>query len=646
MLPDYTATPAIFYEGPEEGRAEYLKIAKSFLHKIKRCTLPTQFGIYREILPDGTFIEVKNNSQFGMDVGKFQHSHPVDVVKIIVPKELAKGEGKKRKITYIDKNITTVEPVFHVLLVEMGPYPEEGQMPKGFTVFVPNKDSKKLTFAGWYNTVLEDSKDPLGLIEQATYRAGWCKFEIPGLLLIEQIKRADQGYLAYSGDPEEGEATACYTADNVWTYEDTRIQVDGPAEYWDYVDPGPPPEDICGYTWSPPGSEEEADYSDLQHLFYIVDVPGLPAGRRLTYWWPLEFNQVIHKFSDYNNEGGAYKATDWETVWYAPYETEGFGAGVLLKNTFTKMRVTTLKKERYWGIIYGTPEFAVSEADDSSSFPYNYIPSVYAEIQHNVHTDYNRSFSSSDGVYVEDGGVPKFFIQGLCRAAGTFLADTGHKLELREKQNPEDLFLHPDEITENQRTLTETGNEDAADFRLDIYTGLYEFAEYWSKIANFPEVCVNCGGVEYPLFSLEHRETKYLGNAFLYQDILTEYTFTDYGIFSKFNKGIEDDKVDPTKIDPVYAYCAQHILENPGGLGNEVKKTLYGMVMDGEHYTTDFFDTVFVEGVGDKVLIPGTENAKKDLEDIYPLVFVRTGVWKAAIKIETEMSVEREEEYD
>lgn len=102
MLTDYMATPVIHYEGPEENEAEYRKIAGAFLRKVKRCTLPTQFGIYREFLPDGTYIEVKNNSQFDANIGKFQHSHPVDVIKIIVPPSGRGEQGGKRK-KLIDK---------------------------------------------------------------------------------------------------------------------------------------------------------------------------------------------------------------------------------------------------------------------------------------------------------------------------------------------------------------------------------------------------------------------------------------------------------------------------------------------------------------------------------------------------------------
>lgn len=93
MLPDYMATPVIYYEGPEDNKAEYLKIGKAFLNKIKRCALPTQFGIYREILSDGAFIEVRNISQFDPNIGKYQHSHPVDVIKIIAPPPFQLEEG-------------------------------------------------------------------------------------------------------------------------------------------------------------------------------------------------------------------------------------------------------------------------------------------------------------------------------------------------------------------------------------------------------------------------------------------------------------------------------------------------------------------------------------------------------------------------
>jgi hypothetical protein len=127
MREDSTSTPVIYHEGPEEDKAENLKIAKSFLHKQKKCALPQVFGQYREILANGTHIESQINMQ---DNNKFRSmletkptdfrptvgvkpsgyfkstvldcapqsliggrfSHPVDVVKINVPPRRAGGK--------------------------------------------------------------------------------------------------------------------------------------------------------------------------------------------------------------------------------------------------------------------------------------------------------------------------------------------------------------------------------------------------------------------------------------------------------------------------------------------------------------------------------------------------------------------------
>lgn len=89
----------INYVGPKDREVEYRKHGAKLLDKLKERPFPLPYGLYREYLPDGTLIEVRNNSQFDPNL-THNLSNSIDTMNIIVPPPVIeeKEEVKKKKI--------------------------------------------------------------------------------------------------------------------------------------------------------------------------------------------------------------------------------------------------------------------------------------------------------------------------------------------------------------------------------------------------------------------------------------------------------------------------------------------------------------------------------------------------------------------
>jgi hypothetical protein len=213
-----------------------------------------------------------------------------------------KAKNRERGEEQIEER-EVIESPSPVLLVEMAAagYQSEHD-PKAVVVFKPVAGGK-LEYVGYVNSYAEDSLDVSGLVGQTTHRLHWFKQDYKdevdfSHINVSQEYRIDQGKWAYDGDEDIEEVTYTQSSNNVWCYEDIED-----ADVWESVEPGPPPEDICGYTWTPPG--EGGEYTDLKHLFYTIE-----TGDLITYHWPEEFNQEIIRYQYRNEEGAAYRWKD------------------------------------------------------------------------------------------------------------------------------------------------------------------------------------------------------------------------------------------------------------------------------------------------------------------------------------------------
>ena len=465
----------------------------------------------------------------------------------------------------------------YVLLVEM-----EGG-PAGFAVFEPRQGGE-LALTGWTNQVVDTNKDPLGVAGQETYRLRWCSQKgveadpsIPWKN-IEQMKRVDQGYLAYDGDPWTEEVTECGTMSNYWTFENIAF-----AYHWISVDPGPPDPGYCGYTWAVPvgyGGPGGADYWQEAYLFYMTAY-AYPTHISLINWWPEEFNQYLIKFQYNNNEGGAFKFKEYEN----PAWDDAFYIGVeaacgyfLFENTLTASLESFNDTERIWGIVWGTgwinPDgthggFPESDRVAPNDFPYTDYKDLDPWRWHTHITEYHRMFST-DGVYVYD--TDDLFIQGCTRLGGQLWYEVGGSADIREEIDIGVNFEHPEDLTERQLVLLEGNGEG--------------FPAHGITTRDNGETVINCGGIEYVVVDETVCGT-WADNDFIYQ-YHRAGNFRDYGIFTKDKTGVdEENNIVPTEIEPIYAYSCEVVSEGSGDVGTTI---IYGMVIDGEHYKSEEFN--------------------------------------------------------
>jgi hypothetical protein len=551
--------------------------------------------------------------------GQFTVSRNFGVDQItIVPQKTAGGRAaKEAKERVYGPN--------YVLLVEMG------GGPSAFAIFAPSErgqeantgdGSANLALAGWTDMVSDINLDPPGIVGQQTFRARWCAkvlvsggpypidilpddLEALAFESVEQVKRVDQGYLAYPGENDTEEVTQCGTYWNYWTYEDIPE-----TEY--HVYPGPPPPDLCGYTWSPPG-DSSGEYHDLQHLFWYRFRGPAPqpdgSGGRIIDFWPVEFNQEYIYATHVRREGGVFRYIDYDrSEWDDAVDVGVMQAcgEFLFANTFTNIVSRWENSHRYFGIVWGTYASPVDNIP-SGSFPYAGFTNgpAYSE---EVSSDFSRVWDL-DGVYVKDD--TNYFIQGLRRnTEGNWTDGTAGRLGEREARIPANMFDTPlvDAMTERQLTILE-GNEGAAAFEYNPWTQIWEYEEQTDPERIERDVMINAGGREYFIF----REQKLTATEFI------SSSFQDYGIFTKENTGVKkNNEVDAEKVDPIYAYSVLKVNES-----NQAKKIIYGMVLDGLHYRTEEFD-----GADGAYSVPGTENAPDPCTER-----VRIGIRKPKITI-------------
>lgn len=531
----------------------------------------------------------------------------------IVPSTITPAEKKKQKL------ILNPQGDSYVLLVELG------STPGGCAIFAPSGAGESpngaatvnLALAGWTN-VMTTNQDPPGIIDQPTFRALWCNSASVQKDGIEQVKRVDQGYVAYDGDSEAGECTELYDLDNYWTWEGIAYPT-----HWVNVDPGPPPESFCGYTWAPwpiyGGSA--ADFHDEAHLFYGVATPGGAGGDHLIAWWPPEFNQKLTINQRWNVEGCAYPSIFDATFPWDDIETQGVRAGadgLYCTNTVTEVSALYDDSKRIWGLLWGNTTFYAEDRGDAT-FPYkNY--SQLQQLQYSIFSDYKRTFPGDHGVYVWEN-YDKWFIEGIARnsPADDLGGTTLRRITKREEIIESEAFVpegYPrDPLTARQLELIE-GNEGAYAYVYDSFRDLWIFEESVTTDPTPEDYYINCGGDEFLV-----RE----GAANI------EAEFTDYGIFTKRGKGITDaGRVDPATIDPVYAYAMAVYLDSGGG-SFDPSGIIYGMVIDGKHYRTEEYPFN-----GTNADISGLTAYDVNQSPILPMPKVRIGVRRINLTQEIE----------
>jgi len=539
-----------------------------------------------------------------------------------------------------EKEITTpsqTEILDYVLLVEMIGETGAWYIPKMFAVFIPsgkgyeaeNIETKANLKFLMMASCSGDSQDPVGLINQITYREKWCKTEFPNFS-IEQIKRVDQGYVAYQGEENLEEVTMIAAYSNIWTYEG----IDFPT-HWESVDPGPPPEDMCGYTWFIPveyGGPGGGDYYEEWRLFWHIEDP---VDKEM-FWWPTEFNQFIKRHQQWNVEGCLMRTVDDaanDFAWWDTVEDVGVLAAAgdyAFPNTYTAYKTTYDASARLWGIVYGTYTHAGYDYPAETAFPYTSIPEGLL-YDNETMSDYVRFWMTS-GVYVKGGGN-EMYIQGVERrdSGASINRTVGYGVYKRDPIDLDAGFLHPEELNDRQITLLE-GNADLdVDWRPDPDFTTLTTAEHSVHTTSPGKFMIRCGSSEYFLKDQEVTGTySAYGNGQHWYEYLTNADCFDYGIFTKLGTGFDqDDKVDGEKVDPIYAYCMGF---GDDKISGDSKITIiYGMIIDGLHYRTEEFS---FDSNGQFVLIPGTEEAKdEDDNDIFCYTKVRVGVRKMKIDL-------------
>jgi hypothetical protein len=510
-----------------------------------------------------------------------------------------------------------------------------GTAPGAVAIFSPSNDGHgagegggaNLAFAGWTNKFEPDSKDPQGLIDQETNRKKWVKQDYSQVvdfthMNVEQIYRVDQGRFAYDGDYDTEEVTANYFDQGVWCFEDIPY-----SHHWQDVDPGPPEESFCGYTWAPwPAyGGADADYHDREHLFYSVELAQIP--RKIIEHQPLEFNQLLTITDSHNDEGGCSPAKySGDPAWY-DCSTLGFPAAVghlCFTNCTTGVLVTDDMSERLWGIVWGTQIFGGKDYA-AGSFPYtNYSRRPFRT----THSKYDPPmwFLSETGVYLAGDYWKDIFAQGaVVYDSGSDWVYTEGMVVFKRDEIDVNARFHPDTIpklTARQLVILQ-GNEDAHPWTYDPFTSLYSYTEGEGRTGN-GWVSIICGGKIFKI--VRQRDTGgYQSSGWDYNYKWTGY-FTDYGIFTKVGTGtkFEENKlsVDAKSVDPIYAYCVMLYDTAPGN--QDSTRIIYGMVIDDKHYRTEEFEYAN----GNAVIPEASEAVDVDNKKVEAKLKVRVGVRK------------------
>lgn len=533
------------------------------------------------------------NTAFGMQTITV-HGFPEEVV---VEEEEEKG---------LEANFES-----YVLLVEMG------DAPGAFAVFAPVGEGHgpaggmgaNMSFVGWTNNI-SANQDPPGLVGQATNRAGWCddpapppSADHPGAGYI-QIVRVDQGWRAYPGDWGNPTEVTALRDEYVWTYEGIPF-----TNHWESVEPGPPPESLCGYTWSIEpnyGGDDSGEFHDTRHLFYGVETSG-----KFQAWWPPEFNQLI-TIKQYWHE---------ETIlspWWAGWELTGYSTYIgldawygqyAIPASFGKVSHTVNDTRRSWGLIDNWGNYAFDIEDYyTAEFPFTEWGPVWRE-KAETKTDYATDWCNA-GIHVADAWDRFALAGGLFWPSDRAIEyHEGWQVGKRRGWTKEEQMSGIVENGEAWPYWTERmgiileGNADSAEWTLNPYTNI-ETASEWTRTRDAYIMGILAGGAVY--YVIEEAPENHSG------------CFCDYGIFTKKGTGIDPEtgEVDPATIEPIYAYSMKTGTRKPDSTSFATDGIIYGMIIDGEHYMTENFpylgggSPVTWDVNGGDFGIPGAETAK------------------------------------
>ena len=476
----------------------------------------------------------------------------------------------------------------YVLLVEMG------SEPGAFAVFSPDGDghgaaggmNANMTFKGWTNGIV-GNQDPPGLVGQATNRAGWCykdapppSADFPGTG-YEQVKRVDQGWLAYPGSSRDPIEVTRLLDEFVWTYEGIPY-----PNFWESVEPGPPPESLCGYTWAIHenyGGPGGGDEYDERHLFYGVETSG-----KYQAWWPPEFNQLITRRQQWNEEGILVPFwAPWVVLGYPDYiGLEVWYGDLAVPGSFSKITETVNSTERLWGLIdnWGNYTFGLADTyQEPCTFPYTTWQDQDPGVLDVIKTDHAMDYLL-EGIHVADAWR-------LYAMAGLRMWPSGSTTEHRwgwhvdkriawtKDEQISGIVENGDawpDWTERMGIILE-GNEDSVpEWKENIWTG-NDYAEQYYYRRDTYIIGFLAGGLKY--YIRHESPQNYSG------------CFCDYGIFTKKDTGIdvETGEVDKDTIEPIYAYAMKTGQCYPSSNKFDTAGVIYGMVIDGAHFMTEEF---------------------------------------------------------
>jgi hypothetical protein len=469
----------------------------------------------------------------------------------------------------------------YVLLVELG---SAGWTPNGgFAVFRP-EDGGRLVFHGVAG-MSEENLDPPDGGGNPCWRGGWC---FDSGLGVEQVKRVDQAWHAYwDGIHWAGveEVSELFTTSSFMNY----ANIDVAAEYaWKSITPGPPPPEVCGYTW------DRETHGELGLFYTVVQT----ITNKIIYHWPEHFNQLIIRDQTYNWDGGVFKYNDsgiwppaedmWDDAWYNGLDVSC--ADIIFPNTFSRIYQVHNDDTRQWGNIFGWGQnsFPFSDKGGHTLHPHK-TTELDLTFTGEVRSDFARIYPTRAGVYVI--GREAFFIQGLVRHSNFWRSSSSFRYYKRVAKDATD-FASPGDVTAAQLEILE-GNEDTTESWVKAYG--WDYYDHAGGESHYPpgEVMINCGGIEHHIGYEEITGTYTQGRGV--HNTYTTPEFEDYGIFTKIGTGIntETNEVDPSSVDPIYAYCCR-MWEKTGSHGAGApkvgNKVCYGMVLDGINYTTEWFD--------------------------------------------------------
>jgi len=596
----------------------------------------------------------KIDSQFGID--SVYIDVPYGKEEVLIKRRIEKKE---------EEIITTFT---YCLLVEMKAINKQWyDSPECFAVFVPGighesidsgissaKTVPNLEFFGYAFGMVENIlfvHDPPGIVGQTTFRLKWCQDgaldpDAPYSKFIEQVKRVDQGFWAYDGDWDLEEVTACFSEDNFWTYEDIEY-----VNRWYSVDPGPPPEGTCGYSWAiweeySPDGDNGADYHDLRHLFFWVE-----AGDTITYHWPPEFNQYIVKEESYHVNSLVYRYIDydtplWDAVWAGASVQDALG-DILMPNTLSKYTMLINDTIRAWGTIYGSVISAEEDiVREPAEFPYLEYDIREDRRAATATTNYIREFYE-EGVYVKDR-YKEMFIAGLVLwEPDDFYQNDYMWVNVREDKS--DINFNYG-LTDRQLEII-AGNVDADDIPEWYSAEEGRYYEDGISVASNGWIAINAGGDE---FLVSDREVV---STYFYNHVLYEYktipVFEDYGIFAKKDTGIDENGIVAAEtIDPIYAYACRVKAANNYGLSHlEYEGIIYGMVIDGLHYKTDILPLELTDAgwtnygyyhQKNYLAIQGSTVSNSDNEPLYCKPEVRVGILETSEKRMKEITIDEQ----